>query len=117
MQPKRARKTAAAFPAGTYGVTLGNSVHANWQGTLTVTLSNNTYTATYQHGRGSAKNVTFTYGTNASNQNWIAFSEGTVNFQQATQTTANGAYSGNVTGLPSAKDDPNDTWTATVQTK
>lgn len=109
-----------AFPVGTYNVTLGRNEHANWQGTLNVyavqTPSGTAYAATYLHGNSPAHAVQFSYGTNASGQNWIAFTDGNVNFGQAAQGSSNGPFNGNVTGLPSLAADPNDTWTATVST-
>jgi hypothetical protein len=105
-----------AFPAGSYTVTLGKSSHAHWQGTLTVIASGTTYTATYQRGQSPADAVTFTYGTSPTN--WIAFTDGNVNFGQADLNTLTSKYSGPVTGLPpSLKEDASDTWTASTTSK
>ena len=102
-----------AFPIGSYNVTLGHSSHANWAGTLSVTATNPN-AATYKRGQAPAVAVTFTYGTNP---NWIAFQDGSVDFQKATLSGTQ--YSGIVSGLPAAAyKDPtesaDDTWTATA---
>src|SRR5258708_29466994 len=105
-----------AFPAGTYGVTLGQSVHANFQGTLTVTDNGDgTFTAKYQHGnQPKALGVNFSFTTDPESISFAftsAHVHPNVNFLPAI-LQANGSFAGSVTGLPPDHDKEDDTYTA-----
>jgi hypothetical protein len=107
-----------AFPAGTYGVSLGGNVHASFAGTLTVTQNTDgTFSATYQHGNQpnpigvdfsfttEPDSISFNFNNKHANPN--------VKFLPAI-LEANGTTfgPGTVTGLPKPEKD-DDTWTAT----